>query len=108
TAEDITPPKQTDEQIQLLVRAIESTNEMVSVTDLNDRFKFVNSAFLRTYLYSAEEVLGQTPALLQSTSSGPDVPGELGQKARDDGWLGEFVTRRKDGTELFVSLNTSA
>jgi len=106
-AEDVTVRKETDEHIQLLARAIESTNEMVSVTDLNDRFTFVNKAFLRTYGYRAEEVLGRTPAILQPPDLIRESALEILRETRRGGWQGEIRNRRKDGSELIVSLNTS-
>ena len=66
-ARDMTEWHRTGERLRLLARALESTNEMVSVTDTDDRFTFVNAAFLRAYGYTPEDVIGQTPALLQSS-----------------------------------------
>ena len=39
---------------RLLAGALESTNEMVSVTDVHDRLTFVNAAFLRAYGYTRQ------------------------------------------------------
>jgi PAS domain S-box-containing protein len=106
-AQDVTDRRHAEERIRLLARAVESTNEMVSVTDLDNRFTFVNSAFLRTYGYTEAEVLGQTPAMLRPA----DVPAALiesiGRETRRGGWQGELMNRRKDGSTLFVSLDTS-
>ncbi len=107
-ARDMTEPHRTGERLRLLARALESTNEMVSVTNMEDRFTFVNAAFLRAYGYELEEVIGQTPALLQSSQSPATVLQEIGRESRREGWAGEVLNRRRDGSEFFISLNTSA
>ncbi len=105
--QDITERKRTERQIEILARAIESTNEMVSVTDLEDRFVFVNRAFLHVYGYQKDEVIGRTPEILQAGSRAPEQLAEILRASRGDGWHGELVNRRKDGTELAVRLGTS-
>ena len=107
-ARDITERQHTEQRLRLLARALESTNEMVSVTDTQDRFTFVNAAFLRAYCYTAEQVIGQTPALLQSAATPRSVIADILRQSRGDGWTGELLNRRSDGTEFVVSLNTSA
>ncbi|HEX3644405.1 MAG TPA: PAS domain S-box protein, partial [Vicinamibacterales bacterium] len=107
-ARDMTEWHRTAERLRLLARALESTNEMVSVTDTDDRYTFVNAAFLRAYGYTTDEVIGRTPALLQSRHTPAGVLRDILRESRHDGWTGELLHRRRDGTEFFVSLNTSA
>ena len=107
-ARDMTEWHRAGERLRLLARALESTNEMVSVTDTNDRYTFVNAAFLRAYGYATEDVIGHTPALLQSSHTPAAVLRDILRESRRDGWTGELLNRRRDGTEFFVSLNTSA
>ena len=105
---DITERQRAEERIRLLAFALESTNEMVSVTDVADRFTFVNRAFLRAYGYVAEDVIGRTPALVQSPLTPATVLDEILRTSRAGGWTGELMNRRRDGTEFSISLNTSA
>jgi two-component system cell cycle sensor histidine kinase/response regulator CckA len=107
-ARDISERQHNEQRLRLLARALESTNEMVSVTDTEDRFTFVNAAFLRAYGYTAEQVIGRTAALLQSTQTSESVVTDIRRESRGAGWAGELLNRRSDGTEFFVSLNTSA
>jgi two-component system cell cycle sensor histidine kinase/response regulator CckA len=106
-ARDVTGRQATEARLRLLAHALESTNEMVSVTDVEDRFTFVNAAFLRAYGYAESEVIGQRPALLQSDQTPEVILGEILRDSRGGGWAGELLNRRKDGTEFFISLNTS-
>jgi PAS domain S-box-containing protein len=99
--------RESEARFRLLARALESTNEMVSVTDLDDRFTFVNRAFLDTYGYTADEVIGRTPEILQVPGTPQALFEEIARKTREGSWQGELRNRRRDGTELLISLNTS-
>jgi two-component system cell cycle sensor histidine kinase/response regulator CckA len=106
-ARDMTERRRAEGRIRLLASALESTNEMVSVTGADDCFTFVNAAFLRAYGYAVEDVIGRTPALLQSSQTSDVVFQRTLRESRRDGWSGELLNRRRDGTEFFVSVNTS-
>lgn len=106
-AQDITERKQAEGRLRLLALAVESTNEMVSVTDENDRYTFVNRAFTETYGYSEDEVLGQTPAMLEPGEKPSELYEEIGRETRRGGWEGEVSLRCKDGTQIVVNLHTS-
>jgi PAS domain S-box-containing protein len=96
-----------EEQLRMLGHAMASTDEMISVTDLEHRMTFVNRAFLEGYGYSLEEVIGQTPAMLRSPETSAAVGDEILRATQAGGWRGELLNRRKDGSDLFISLNTS-
>src|ERR1035437_9014092 len=105
--QDITGRKRAEKEIQILAHAVETTNELICITDMNDRFTFVNKAFLQGYGYTAEEVLGQTPVLLASPNNPPELSRNIMSSARTQGWRGELINRRKDGSEFPISLNVS-
>ena len=104
---DITERKRAEDQIQLLADAVQSTQELITITDQNNHFTFVNRAFLQAYGYSAEEIMGRTPEILYSIRNPPGLADIVFQQTLRDGWKGEIVNCRKDGTEFPISLNTS-
>lgn len=106
-ARDITEARRAEEQIRLLADAVQSTRELVSVTDQQNRFTFVNQAFRDAYGYTDEEILGQTPDLLYAAANPQDLCKEVYQQTLAGGWHGEIVNRRKDGSEFPISLSTS-
>jgi PAS domain S-box-containing protein len=106
-ARDITDRKQAEEQIRLLADAVQSTSEMISITDYENRFIFANRAFLETYGYREEEILGRKPDFLYSPTNPPGLCEQVFQQTLGGGWRGELFNWRKDGTELPVSLTTS-
>lgn len=103
---DVTEQRRAEEQIHLLADAVQSTRELVSVTDHENKFTFVNQAFLETYGYSAAEIIGQTPNLLYPPNL-TKLSIEVYDQTREDGGQGEFWHRRKNGTEFPVSVSTS-
>ncbi len=106
-ARDISENRRAEEQIRLLADAVQSTRELVSVTDQHNRFTFINQAFRDVYGYRDEEILGQTPAIIQSPANPPGLLDEIYRQTLVGGWRGEVINRRKDGTEFPISLGTS-
>jgi PAS domain S-box-containing protein len=104
---DITASKLAQEKIQLLAHALESTSEMISITDLDNRFTFVNKAFLENYGYSEDEIINKDPSIVDSPSNPSGLRDELYRVTESGGWDGELLNMRKDGTEFPIFLSTS-
>jgi PAS domain S-box-containing protein len=107
TIQDITERKHAESQVAMLAHAVESTAEMICITDIEDKFTFVNRAFLQAYGYTKGEILGKTPGLLLSPKNPPTLVSEILGQTRFDGWRGEVLDRRKDGTDFPIFLSTS-
>jgi PAS domain S-box-containing protein len=114
TSQDITERKRAEEALKesearlaRLAHAVESTAEMICITDMEDRFTFANPAFLKGYGYTEAEILGNTPAILFSPQNPPSLLSEILKGTRAGGWNGEVIDRRKDGTDFPISLGTS-
>jgi PAS domain S-box-containing protein len=106
-AQDITERKRTEEHLNMLAHAIRSISDCVSVTDLQDRFIFVNDAFCRTYGYEASEIEGQHVSVIVSIHNDPKVLPELLEQTREGSWHGTLLDVRKNGEEFPVQLSTS-
>src|SRR5262249_14597495 len=88
--------------------AVESTSEFISITDLEDRLVFVNSAFLKCGGWSMGDVLGRPSAQFRSLPGRPDAGLRIfDQTLTEGGWLGEVNALRKDGTTVPTLLSTS-
>ncbi len=100
--------KRSEGQIRIFAHAFESTSELISITDINNRFTFVNESFLKTYGYSQEEILGKTPDTLGSNLNPTNIHQQiLEETEKHEGWSTELINRKKNGTEFPVSLSTS-
>ncbi len=105
---DVTERKHAERQNLLLAQTLKSAQDCISVTDLQNRLLFVNQAFVKTYGYSESEVLGKDVTMLRSATRVHDQSkDEVLVCTLRDGWHGELVNRRKDGTEFFIELWTS-
>lgn len=104
---DITEQKSIEKQKRLLAQALESTTEMICITNLQDRIIFANKAFLGTYGYSEQEILGADPAILRSPRNPAGITDQIFEHSRTRGWAGELLNSKKDGTEFPIYLSTS-
>ena len=100
THTDITARKRAETKLRQLSLAVEQSTESIVITDLDGRIEYVNDAFVRATGYSREEVLGQNSRILQSGRTPPETFAALwATLTQGRSWKGEFVNRRKDGSE---------
>ncbi|MHB8786487.1 MAG: PAS domain-containing hybrid sensor histidine kinase/response regulator [Thauera sp.] len=97
---DISARKAAEEELRKLSRAVEDSPESIVITNTRAEIEYVNKAFVATTGYSREEALGRNPRVLQSGHTTPETYRELWDTVtRGQSWRGEFLNRRKDGTE---------
>lgn len=83
--------------------------EGITVTDAQSRIQLVNKAFADTTGYSAEEVIGKTPAILKSGKQDAEFYAAFWTALQRDGeWRGEIWNQRKNGSIYAEWLNVSA
>jgi PAS domain S-box-containing protein len=104
---DVTERKQRDVELRLLAQTTACAQDCISVTDMEDRIIFVNEAFLRTYGYSEEELLGKNISMVRSLLTPSDVAAQILPATLAGGWNGEIINRRKDATDFPIELWTS-
>ena len=106
-SEDITLRKRAEFQLALLAHGIETTGELICITDLKDRFIFSNPAFQEALGYTAEELIGKTPGLIHSPNNPPLLLSQILEQSHAGSWSGEVLNRRKNGTEFPIFLRAS-
>jgi diguanylate cyclase (GGDEF)-like protein/PAS domain S-box-containing protein len=95
---EVTRHMQTQASLQRLTVAIEQSAASVVITDLDARIEYVNPHFTAVTGYSAAEVIGQNPRLLQSGLTPGSVYEQLWKQVTSGGiWKGELVNKRKSG-----------
>ncbi|HTK56078.1 MAG TPA: PAS domain S-box protein, partial [Gemmatimonadales bacterium] len=112
-ARDVTESIAREQQLRIVGRALEQATEVVIITDRLGRIIQVNDAFERVTGYRREEVMGQTPRLLQSGRQGREFYEAMWKKlSAGEVFSGNLVNRRKDGSlydaELVISPVRSA
>jgi two-component system, cell cycle sensor histidine kinase and response regulator CckA len=99
---------QLEQNNQLLIQALESTRDGIIVTDLQGKIIKVNQALETMTGYSRQELLGQTPRLLNSGVHPREFFANLWKTILSrNSWQGEVTNRRKDGTLFQSSLTVS-
>ena len=92
--------------LQLAERVIDASLEGVIITNAKGHIEFVNPAFTHTTGYSAEDVLGKTPAILSSGRHDAAFYRAMWHTLQQQGyWRGEIWNRRKSG-QLYLELLT--
>lgn len=95
------------DNVNLLIHALNSVHEYINITDLNNNIIFVNQAFLNSYGYKIDEVIGKRIDFLSSRKNDPVILKQIYQNTLNGGWHGRLFSKRKDGTEFVIELNTS-
>lgn len=106
-SEDITLRKRSEFQLALLAHGVETTGEMICITDLKDCFVFTNPAFREALGYTKEEIIGKTPAIIHSPNNPPLLLQQILEQSHVGSWSGEVLNVRKNGTEFPIFLRTS-
>lgn len=97
---DITERKRTEEQLRKLAQAVEQSPESIVITNLDAEIEYVNQAFLAITGFSLDEVIGRNPKILHSGKTPPETFIQFWDAMRrGETWKGEFINRRKDGSE---------
>lgn len=104
---DISARKKAEDQISMLAHAVKSISESVCITDNEGKIIFVNSSFCNTYGYTYDEILGCHISLLLSNQSPESFLNYVLPATLRGGWNGEFMCKRKDGSEFLTSISTS-
>lgn len=90
--------RRAEAQLQLYGQVFTYAGEGMIITDIQGGIIAVNPAFCRITGYPVEEVLGQTPALLNSGRHPPSFYRNMWHMLKEGGhWQGEIWNRRKDG-----------
>lgn len=107
---DITERKKSEENILILKKAVESSGEVIFLTDKDGTINYVNPAFTDIYGYRKDDVVGKvTPRILKS--------GKISEEHYKNFWVNllaknsiksELINRRKDGQEIHIEGTTDS
>jgi PAS domain S-box-containing protein len=93
------------EESHRFMRAVESTDEAVLITDPQRRIVSVNQALLGMFGYTRDELLGCDSLMLGAVPD--DMAREVQRAVIDHSWRGEARVRRKDGSTFPIALHAS-
>lgn len=105
---DITQKLETRQQQRLASTVFSTTNEGILVSNSDNKIQAINAAFTQITGYQELDVLGKTPAILNSGRHKPSFFHALYKQLKSNGhWEGEVWNRRKDGSIYPCWLNIS-
>lgn len=104
---DITEQKKNEEKISLLADALESSSDLITITDIENNFIFVNKPLLRRYGYEESELIGKNPSIFSLNGENVELIKEIYKTTLSGGWQGELINITKGGEIFPVSLSTS-
>lgn len=97
---DITKRVVREDLLRKLSLAVEQSAESIVITNMDANIEYVNEAFVSVTGYSREDVLGKNPKILHSGKTRPETHVAMWAALQQGhAWQGEFINRRKDGTE---------
>jgi PAS domain S-box-containing protein len=91
--------------MQRLALVAQEMSNAVVITDINRKITWVNPGFERITGYSAAEVLGRSPALLQTDQTDAGTIERMRQALQaGQGFRGELLNRSKQGVDYWLEL----
>ncbi len=101
TSTNITERKLVEEKLNKLSVAVQQSPAVVVITDPLGNIEYINPTFTQHTGYTAEEVIGKNPRILQSGLMPKELYKELWQTILSGGvWHGELHNKKKNG-ELY-------
>jgi len=97
------------ERLSLAASVFQHAHDGIYITDADSHIVEVNPAFTTLTGYTREEVLGNSPHMLNSGRHAPEFYEQMQQSLGQTGeWHGEIWNQRKDGEVYAASLDISA
>ncbi len=104
TVRDITQRKKAEEELQKLSQAVEQSPSTVLITDTRGEIQYVNPRFSELTGFSAAEVIGRNPNILNSGTHPPAFYKELWATISAGAvWNGELCNLKKNGERYWES-----
>jgi diguanylate cyclase (GGDEF)-like protein/PAS domain S-box-containing protein len=105
---DISDIKKAEEELRLSHRVFMNTHEGIMITDRQSVITDVNPAFSDITGYARDEIIGQTPAILNSGKQSPEYFEDMWSTLETKGsWQGEIWNRTKEGALIAELLSIS-
>ncbi|MBC8044369.1 MAG: PAS domain S-box protein [Rhizobacter sp.] len=103
---DVSDYSRKNEELQSLTRAVESAYNAILITDANQNIVYVNQAFEKFTGFTAAEVKGKNPRVLQGTGTDKTTTARIREKlARREPISETLLNYTKDGRPYWININ---
>ncbi|HEU5057232.1 MAG TPA: PAS domain S-box protein [Kofleriaceae bacterium] len=96
-----------ERRLRLQATVLRNIRDSVIVTDLEGRILEWNRGATEVFGYRADEMIGRTPAILYPDLDPIALAADLARIAEGRDHAGEWLGRRKDGTQLWIDVKTT-
>ncbi|MBI5324324.1 MAG: PAS domain S-box protein [Ignavibacteriae bacterium] len=106
---DITIRKKTEEERIKLRKAVETSGEIIFMTDTSGNFSYINPEFTRLYGWKAEEIIGKlTPRILNGGTKDPEFYQNFWNKITNKQVVkSEIINKTKDNKLINIELSAN-
>jgi two-component system cell cycle sensor histidine kinase/response regulator CckA len=87
---------------------LDAVGDSIIFTDLQGRIRSWNRGATAIFGYTAEEMLGRTPAVLYPDEAPERLARDLDRILAGEDYVGEWLGRRRDGSPVWVEIRTTA
>ncbi len=95
-SDELAERRAAEHTVKKFQRAVDQSPATIIITDTNHTIEYVNRKFSDLTGYAPGEVIGRTPAFLQSGDQPPEIYADLRQRlARGEEWIGTFQNKKK-------------
>lgn len=106
--EDITARRDREESLRAFREAIEQAGHAIYFTDTDGTIEYVNPRFEEVTGYNTEEVVGQTPQILNSGAHDREFFSDLWESIlAGETWTGEVTNKHKSGETYTINQTIS-
>jgi two-component system, cell cycle sensor histidine kinase and response regulator CckA len=92
----------------LYTALLDAVGDSVIFTDLEGRIRSWNRGATEIFGYTAEEMIGRTPAVLYPDEGIERLTRDLDRILAGEDHVGEWLGRRRDGTPVWIDVRTTA
>ena len=96
-----------EDRLRFLSQVLEAVRDSVIFTDLQGRIAYWNRGADEVFGYTAEEMLGKTPAVLYPDADQGSLAIDLQRIMAGEGYVGVWEGRRKDGSVVWIDVKTT-
>lgn len=105
---DVTEERKYREEISKLSLVASNTDNAVLITDAEENIEWVNEGFERIFGYSAEEMKGKTPRMLQGTETSREERGYIrSMLQKKQAFKSTILNYTKDGRPVWIRMSIS-
>ncbi|HEX3233041.1 MAG TPA: PAS domain S-box protein [Gemmatimonadales bacterium] len=96
-----------EDRLRFLAQVLEAVRDSVIFTDLDGRIQYWNRGAEEVFGYPAEEMVGQTPAVLYPSAGSATLAMDLERIMAGGVYVATWEGRRKDGSTVWVDVKTT-